>query len=475
MGIEKFEVLASIAGNNDKVKYVEENKEDIEFIAALRFFCDDSVVTNISSKKLDKNPALKGFKEINSAIEFIDFISNTTGTDLDVCSVNDYIELNPKLATILTGLVIKKYPIKFGSKFFNRIFRDDPIKVNPYMGCISYSKKKVDELFEKHPYLISQIKNDGQFLNIFVNCEECFTARSGIKQHINGRVRAMKETIEKNFKQKFVITGELMIEGYDRHTANGIIRSLISSNKKISEGDTKEASKFLKKYSKSIKEIEDKLFVVAWDLVYLEEFLGAVEEDNRTAYTDRIKDLRHIVDFLKSEGIEDVLKLTEQKTVKNFSEAMEHLKEVLNSGGEGTVLKSLDDNYFEDGKHNYQIKMKVEFTVDLEVISINEGKKGSIREGKLGSVTAKSKCGKLVTGVSGFTEEMQDIIWSEKDSWIGKIIEVKCNGTSENRDGGRGLLYANFKSLREDKEEADTLEEILKAENAAFELGEMLK
>ena len=95
-------------------------------------------------------------------------------------------------------------------------------------------------------------------LNLVV---EEFTARSGIRQYINGPLVEVSKKISGFFPDGYVITGELMLKGYDRHTANGIIRSLISSNKKIAEGDKKEASKFQKKYKKTIEEVEEDLKV----------------------------------------------------------------------------------------------------------------------------------------------------------------------------------------------------------------------
>lgn len=476
MPIEKFKELSKIKGNNDKIKFVKENCNDLEFIKGLRFFCDDSIVTNISSKKLDKSLNIEGCYDIGSVDEFINFISSTTGKDSEVCSVKKFIDKNPDISEILTGLVIKKYPVKFGTKFFNRIFKNNPIKINPYMGCTQYDKEKVDNLFKKNPYLLSQVKNDGQFLNVFINCEgEDFTARSGIKQHIGGKIKKMQEHMSRLYNESFVVIGEVMVKGYDRSTANGIIRGLISSNKKISDGDKKEAAKFFKKYNKSIEEIEELIYMVVWDLVDYDDFIGVEDEDKRMCYRDRIQNAEEFVKHVNLlESIKEVLVMTEQKIVKNFKEAMEHLKEVLISGGEGTVLKSVDDNYFEDGKPNYQIKMKVEFSVDLKVVSINEGKKGSEREGKLGSVTAESNDGKLITGVSGFNESQQEEIWENKEFFIGKIIEVKCNGTSSNKEGGFGLLYANFKGVRDDKTEADSLEDILSAEKAAFNIEKMM-
>ena len=52
-----------------------------------------------------------------------------------------------------------------------------------------------------------------------------------------------------------------------------------------------------------------------------------------------------------------------------------------------------------------------------------------------------------------------------------KIVVVKCNGVSTNRQGGTSLLFPNFLHIREDKLEANTLDEILKRQQMKLELN----
>ena len=65
---------------------------------------------------------------------------------------------------------------------------------------------------------------------------------------------------------------------------------------------------------------------------------------------------------------------------------------------------------------------------------------------------------------------MRDEIWNNKDKYLGKIVEVKANGVSSNRDGGYSLLYPNFVEVRDDKSIANTLEEILEIEKSISEV-----
>ena len=63
---------------------------------------------------------------------------------------------------------------------------------------------------------------------------------------------------------------------------------------------------------------------------------------------------------------------------------------------------------------------------------------------------------------------MRGELWSNQDKYLGKIITVKANGISRNKDNGYGLLYGNLVEIREDKDKADTLEEIIEIQNAVL-------
>jgi hypothetical protein len=48
---------------------------------------------------------------------------------------------------------------------------------------------------------------------------------------------------------------------------------------------------------------------------------------------------------------------------------------------------------------------------------------------------------------------------------MGKIVKVKCNGLSKDKDGNYSLLYPAFMEIRDDKTEADSLETIKNVED----------
>ena len=457
----KLKELRDISGHIAKKEYVSKNKDDKEFIMCLRFLLDDMIITNISTKKLSKEIKLTPSTNIKDLTEFIDYLIYSSGKDIHIINIRAFIDKhNEAEKEILEGLACKNYKVDFGIKFFNEVMGKDGIAKSPYMGCKQFDEKKVKKLFEANKSLISQVKNDGQFLNCIVKGDDCFfTARSGLPQYINGQLVDELLSIKKNLDYDFVITGELMIDGYDRKTANGIIRSLIASNKKILDGDLKEEGKFFKKYGVSIKDIENKLRLIVWDLIPFNSFLNKRYE---VGYLSRLKVLE---ENLKS----DVIKITGYKIVYSYKEAIQHFRELLNNGEEGSVLKTLN-GIWKDGKPDYQIKMKLEIELDLKVKGFNSGKPKTKYENTLGSLYVESEDGLLSTNISGIPDKDRDYIWKNKDSFIDKVVVIKCNGTSKNKEGENSLLYANFMYVREDKMEANTFEEIVKIENMKLQL-----
>ena len=461
----KLKQLKEIQGNIAKKQFLDDNRKDKVFVECLRFLIDDLVITNISSKKYNKELELNTTMTINNVSEMLDYLKESSGRDIDIINIKSFInKQNDKDKIILEGLVCKNYSIGFGIKFFNQVITNDKIITSPYQGCSQFSEDKVNKLFKENNKLYSQIKQDGQYVNAIIKKSGIvFTARSGIIQYINGRIKDELILLRNFADMDFVITGELLIDGYDRKTANGIIRGLISSNKKISEGSLKEADKFKKKYKVSIEEIEDKLKFVTWDFVDYECFIKGVD---KMKYKYRLRTLETLVLFVSS----NCISVTEYKIVNTYSQAIQHFKELLSKGEEGSVIKTLDFA-FKDGKPSYIIKLKVMFDLDLRIVGFNKGKPRTKYANTLGSLQVESENGLLSTNMSGIKDKIRDEIWNNKEDYINKIVVVKCNGISTNRQGGTSLLFPNFLHIREDKLEANTLDEILKIQQMKLELN----
>jgi DNA ligase-1 len=99
------------------------------------------------------------------------------------------------------------------------------------------------------------------------------------------------------------------------------------------------------------------------------------------------------------------------------------------------------------------LKVKKMNTLDLEIIAFEEGS-GRLA-GTLGARWVRYKDGNTVKVGSGFSDELRNQIWNDRQSYSGKIIEVQYFEESTNADGGKSLRFPVFKDFRFDKLQAD--------------------
>lgn len=158
------------------------------------------------------------------------------------------------------------------------------------------------------------------------------------------------------------------------------------------------------------------------------------------------------------------IRLVESKIVTTYAEAVQHFQEALSRGLEGTILKAMN-GHWKDGKPNWQIKMKLEIDVDLKIVGFNYGTGKNLE--LISSLQCESYDGEVKTAPTGIKEDMMIHITENQDSLLGTVVEVKCSGLSQARDGRYSLLHPVFKVLRDDKDDSDSLEDIKNIELAA--------
>lgn len=377
--------------------------------------------------------------------------------------------LTPDDAYIIERIIEKDCKIGMGTTFMNKVFKD-LIEDTPYMGAISFDEKKARLIFDKGKKGLSQIKMDGRYCNAIIrNGEVELESRSGETTHVTGAAFLSELALMDNV----VLNGELTMDGVPRYESNGMIASIIDICGKKSERTDKENTKKLEAFQKKHGSFEKALASIrytVWDCISIDEYFA---KKSKTPYKTRLKNLEGIL--YGNESPTNMVSLIESRVVNSYKEAMDHFQEVIATeiDGvplEGTILKA-EDGEWKDGKPTWQIKMKLEMDVDLIIVGFNYGTKGTKNEHVISSLNCESSDGLLKTRPQGIKEDMMVYITENQDKLLGKIVQVKCNGVSHDKDENYSLMYPAFIEFRDDKNTCDSLEGIKEIENMAKSLA----
>lgn len=357
-------------------------------------------------------------------------------------------------AKIIEFMIDKSCSLGMGSTNINKVF-PKLIEKTPYMGAQPYNVEKIKTLLRKGA-CYSQVKMDGRYCNAIVR-----SAQVDLESR-QGETTALKGALfidELRHIDDCVLNGELTIPGISRYESNGIIASLVSIGKKQLEGEdvTDEIEKFTKKHGDYEKALDSIVFTV-WDAITIDEYF---QKSSDTPYHKRLTNARILIeDLVRVKPIECV-------KINSLDEAIEHFQSLLAEGMEGTIIKS-EAGEWVDGKPSWQIKLKLEMDIDLEVTGFNYGT--GKNEDVISSLVAESSDKLLLTMPTGITEEMMAYITKNQKKLLGTIVTVKCSGLSFDRKGNYSVLHPVFKEFRTDKVKADSLVQIKKIENAIKEL-----
>jgi ATP-dependent DNA ligase len=446
-----FEALKSHSGKIEKREIIEQNKDNEVFKEILRLTYSPNIVFYM--KQIPKKQGeIKNEVLLEEAVEKLFPIYSRKVTGNNAKEFIQYMlnQMSEENAEIIRGIINKGFSIGINKKIINEAI-PGLIPEFPYMGAKPFSYKNVKKMFENNGTVICQIKMDGRYVNIFNNDGE------GIMVSRNGKNSFVpSEDLLNDISNidDYVLNGEFLVEGFSRYEANGIIASIIKIYEKEIEGkDVSKDKKKIEKHGFTFDELVNKVYITVWDLIPRELFIK--NEEWKIPYSERLEILKDIIENSKK------IKLIHSKYISNYDECLEYFQEVLKQGEEGLILKSAD-NTWKDGKSK-QVKMKLEMTVDLRIIDYVKGK-GKF-ENTLGAIVCASENEKLFIQASGFTDDLRNEIWENRFKYLYTIVEIKANAISKDENGKMSLLHPVFKSLRNDKDNADTLNEIINIQN----------
>ena len=124
-------------------------------------------------------------------------------------------------------------------------------------------------------------------------------------------------------------------------------------------------------------------------------------------------------------------------------------KAAVDGGYEGVMIKDPNAPYECKRTHSW-LKAKPFIEVSLKVVAVEEGT--GRNEGRLGAVIVEGEddgynyrlnCG------SGFTDAQRDEYWTERDSLIGQLVEIRADARTKSQDSETySLRFPRFKCFR---------------------------
>lgn len=431
--IKKEDILRSHAGNNTlkQVCYLAESPR-------IKFYIKQ-IPETIGSGGLTLEEGLEALTPI--------YDRYYTGGDAITWLLNTLEDSTPENQDLLRRIVLKDLRMNCGTKIMNKVW-PSLIETTPYQGCRPFSRNLVDKLLSEESAVYSQLKMDGCYSNaIIFNGAVSFVSRQGEEQFIE--VPGLEKL------PNGVLNGELTLEGIpNRAQANGIIRSIIDiEGKREERGEVETAKKekaFIKKNGITLEEAKTKVTYTAWDYLSLDEYYSKYSE---RPYFERLSTLSTL-------GVN----IVPTKVLRSFKEVMEHYQEVVLEGLEGIVVKSMKAPW-KDGKHPSNIKIKEEINLDLKIVGFNfgTGKNSNVYS----SIDVESSDGLLKTTAAGLKESDMKFVTENSEELLGKILEIKCNGLSQDREDNYSVLSPIFIEVRNDKTVANSLDECKEIQESA--------
>lgn len=346
-------------------------------------------------------------------------------------------------ATVLTLILKKDLRCGISEKTINKVIKG-LIPTTPYMRCSLPKDVKLDK-FDWKTGVISQEKADGMFANITYESQDvCYiTSRQGSLFPSVPKFDVLLEEVKTKLALGNQYHGELLVvrdmKLLPREQSNGVLNSVLKG------GD-----------------FDDNEWPVyqVWDMVW-GGVIAAARHDSKATYSvPYAKRLSCLVKLLNNSVTQSYIYLTPTRVVHSIEDARKHCLELLSVGKEGTIFKD-PHAVWKSGTSRWQVKLKMDVCVDLEVIGFVPG--NGKNEDTFGSILCATSDSKLEVAVSGFSDPERADFWKARDSVIGKIMTVRVNSIMYSTDPKKpnSLFLPRFVEFREDKLNADTFQQVV--------------
>jgi len=206
--------------------------------------------------------------------------------------------------------------------------------------------------------------------------------------------------------------------------------------------------------------LDTKFRVNVFDMLTLDEFRGKEVSPKQSERYKRLDELFDGVEFRN-------IVRDKPSWIETPEDAKVFYLNIVSNMGEGAMFKDPNKPY-QVGDSQYWVKAKQQVDVEMEITGFYRGAKGGKREHTIGGVNLKSSDDKVVVNSgSGLKDSDIDYILENQEDLIGRIITLRFNTIIDKKTDGNKTTGNFVASLRDDKDIANTLEEIELAEKDA--------
>ena len=416
--IKLFKQIQETSSLNDKKAIITANKNNELFKECLRFLLDGNIVTGISTKKIKKKVTPSSelapyylcvqstFEDVMKYLQ-----ENNTGKDEDIYEIQAFLSGHEEERDFYEQMITKKFRLGADEKLVNKCIP----------GLIETWEIQLGSSYEKLKLKAGEWFGLGQKLNgnraSFYH--EKLISRQGKEftgmQHIISDLKKLGigwfydgELIRKNIDN--------LSDGENFRIGTGIINS---------DSPKKEEIKF----------------------VIFDYFPESEVHTGQSSATYRIRRemLNALRDVIKEKGLQNIEIVTMVYEGTDQSEIMKWLDYAVEHGWEGLMLNK--DATYKCKRTTDLIKIKRFYSMDLPVVEVLEGD-GRLK-GTLGALVVKYKDNTVNVG-SGFDDGTRTKFWEDKDSLIGRVVEVKYKEISKDKKTGlESLQFPIYIGLRE--------------------------
>lgn len=422
--LKKFIEQSNLTNSNlDKLKVLEQFKNDLEVTKALKYVYSPFKQYYITSKNLKKRSDLMNSNSSNNLFYLLDRLNNREVTGhAALAEVNGFINNNTEYSEIIYNIIDRNLKTRSSASMINKIIP----------GCIptfdvalastydNNTKKKIDLI--KDDWYVSR-KLDGVRCLAFFNemGEVSFYSRSGKPFNTLNNVKQELESLD---LQNVVMDGEIcIVDEYGNEDFQSIIKEIKRKNHTI-----------------------EKPLFQAFDLIKAEDFTNKISVEK--LYT-RIQTLSMI---LGNPNLKYV-KYLNQDLIKGEDHIQEKMKEASKKEWEGLMLRK-DELY--KGKRSQDIlKVKKFYDAEYTVVGLENAINRVIVDGKevdelmLKNVVIEHKGNRVQVG-SGFSLKQKRNFFKNPNKILNKTITVQYFEETTNQEGEHSLRFPVIKAIYEE-------------------------